>query len=37
MAYGQWLKSYILMTPEDGAITSLYAATDLEVEAKDMR
>ncbi|PLW11475.1 hypothetical protein PCANC_09525 [Puccinia coronata f. sp. avenae] len=32
-----WLKSYILMTPEDGAITSLYAATDLEVEAKDMR
>ncbi|PLW27495.1 hypothetical protein PCANC_09524 [Puccinia coronata f. sp. avenae] len=32
-----WLKSFILLTPEDGAITSLYAATDLEVEAKDLR
>lgn len=32
-----WLKSWILLTPENGAITLLYAATDPEVEAKDLR
>ncbi|KAI7945103.1 hypothetical protein MJO28_010798 [Puccinia striiformis f. sp. tritici] len=32
-----WFKSYVLLTPEQGAITLLYAATDPEVDAKDMR
>ncbi|KAA1115009.1 hypothetical protein PGT21_029386 [Puccinia graminis f. sp. tritici] len=32
-----WFKSWFLLTPEQGAITLLYAATDPEVEAKDLR
>jgi len=32
-----WWKSWVSLTPENGAITSLYAATDPEVEAKDLR
>ncbi|KAA1115005.1 hypothetical protein PGT21_029266 [Puccinia graminis f. sp. tritici] len=32
-----WLTSRTLLTPKDGAITSLYAATALEVEEKGLR
>ncbi|POW00964.1 hypothetical protein PSHT_12780, partial [Puccinia striiformis] len=31
------LADYVLLTPEQGAITLLYAATDPDVDAKDMR
>ncbi|OAV87996.1 hypothetical protein PTTG_08762 [Puccinia triticina 1-1 BBBD Race 1] len=32
-----WVKSWLLLTPEDGAINLLYGATDSEVETKDLR
>jgi len=32
-----WLKSWVFLTLENGAITSLYAATAPEVKAKDLR